>query len=256
MLANTNIIQSRRKNSTESAIEKEPSHESIYRVRISSGKVSENMKIIDLKNRTIDSGKIADYGFRESDSGLVLEKHLHSYSFTVRCILKDNSLECHLIDDDFNEEYELVDLNQITGYAALVKDEYDKTIEDILSSCTEKTETQKERIIHYVYDRYQDKEEHLWIKFPEDSIIRKQENRKWYCLFMKVEAGKLGLEEKEEYDVMDLRGTEGRIKSIDNIRFFPGYHMNKKHWYTIILNETMTDEEIKTLIEESYNLAK
>ncbi len=73
---------------------------------------------------------------------------------------------------------------------------------------------------------------------------------------MKVEAGKLGLEEKEEYDVMDLRGTEGRIKSIDNIRFFPGYHMNKKHWYTIILNETMTDEEIKTLIEESYNLAK
>ena len=67
---------------------------------------------------------------------------------------------------------------------------------------------------------------------------------------------KTRLGRKEEYDVMDLRGTEGQIESIDNIRFFPGYHMNKKHWYTIILNETMSDEEIKTLIEESYNLAK
>lgn len=214
------------------------------------------MKIIDLKDRTIDTGKIVDCGFKKQDKGFVMEKHLDTYPFTIRCRLIDNTLECHLIDDDLNEEYELVDLKETTGYAALVKEEYDRTINDILSSCTEKIKTQKERIIQYVNEKYQDKEEFLWAKFPEDSIIRKHENRKWYCLFMRLKAEKLGLTGKEEYDVLDLRGTEEQIKSIDNTRFFPGYHMNKKHWYTILLNDTMTDEEIKNLIQESNDLAK
>ena len=34
----------------------------------------------------------------------------------------------------------------------------------------------------------------------------------------------------------------------------PAYHMNKKHWISIILDGSMTDEEIGRLIEDSYAL--
>lgn len=34
----------------------------------------------------------------------------------------------------------------------------------------------------------------------------------------------------------------------------PGYHMNKKHWNTIKVNEDVNDELIKTWIKDSYNL--
>ena len=34
----------------------------------------------------------------------------------------------------------------------------------------------------------------------------------------------------------------------------PAYHMNKRHWVSIILDGTMEDEEIIRLIEESYDL--
>ena len=34
----------------------------------------------------------------------------------------------------------------------------------------------------------------------------------------------------------------------------PGWHMNKKHWVSIILDGSMTDEEIGRLIEDSYAL--
>ncbi len=34
----------------------------------------------------------------------------------------------------------------------------------------------------------------------------------------------------------------------------PGYHMNKKHWNTIVLNGEMKDEILKDMIEESYKL--
>lgn len=73
---------------------------------------------------------------------------------------------------------------------------------------------------------------------------------------MKIEAKKLSLNENQLFDVLDLRGNEKRILSIDHEFTFPGFHMNKKHWYTIILDERMKDEEILSLIEESHSLVK
>lgn len=34
----------------------------------------------------------------------------------------------------------------------------------------------------------------------------------------------------------------------------PGYHLNKKHWNSIILTGQLSDEEVKDLIVLSYNL--
>jgi len=34
----------------------------------------------------------------------------------------------------------------------------------------------------------------------------------------------------------------------------PGYHMNKKHWNTITIDGSLPDEEIITMINDSYNL--
>ncbi len=34
----------------------------------------------------------------------------------------------------------------------------------------------------------------------------------------------------------------------------PGYHMNKKHWNTILINGNIPDAEVLKLIDHSYNL--
>jgi len=34
----------------------------------------------------------------------------------------------------------------------------------------------------------------------------------------------------------------------------PGYHMNKKHWNTVMLDGTIPDKEIFSWIDHSYNL--
>lgn len=36
----------------------------------------------------------------------------------------------------------------------------------------------------------------------------------------------------------------------------PGYHLNKEHWNSIILDGTVPDKEIKKMIGESYELTK
>ena len=34
----------------------------------------------------------------------------------------------------------------------------------------------------------------------------------------------------------------------------PGYHQNKEHWNTVVLDSTIPDDEIKRMIVESYDL--
>jgi predicted DNA-binding protein (MmcQ/YjbR family) len=34
----------------------------------------------------------------------------------------------------------------------------------------------------------------------------------------------------------------------------PGYHMNKKHWNTVVFNSSLPENLIKELIDHSYNL--
>lgn len=36
----------------------------------------------------------------------------------------------------------------------------------------------------------------------------------------------------------------------------PGWHLNKEHWNSIILDGTVPDADIKRMIEESYDLTK
>ena len=36
----------------------------------------------------------------------------------------------------------------------------------------------------------------------------------------------------------------------------PGYHMNKKHWNTIIVDGTLSNKQLQGFIEDSYTLVK
>lgn len=36
----------------------------------------------------------------------------------------------------------------------------------------------------------------------------------------------------------------------------PAYHLNKEHWNSIILDGTVPEDDIKRMIEESYELTK
>ncbi len=39
-------------------------------------------------------------------------------------------------------------------------------------------------------------------------------------------------------------------------KIIPGYHLNKKHWNTVILDGPPGDDVIKTMVQQSYDLVK
>ena len=50
------------------------------------------------------------------------------------------------------------------------------------------------------------------------------------------------------------RSIELREQYPDNI--LPGYHMNKKHWNTLVLNTRLKTALVQALIEDSYKLVR
>ena len=93
--------------------------------------------------------------------------------------------------------------------------------------------------------------------FPKYAVWRRKDSRKWYGILLTIPKYKIGLEGNDIIEILDLRIKSDELEEIlDERRYFFGYHMNKKNWLTICLNETVPLEEICTRIDASYELAK
>lgn len=60
---------------------------------------------------------------------------------------------------------------------------------------------------------------------------------------------------EEEFSV-NLKNTPEKNLELraDYFQIIPGFHMNKKHWNTIYLNDGLNDNLIRTLLDESYEI--
>ena len=86
-------------------------------------------------------------------------------------------------------------------------------------------------------------------------LFRHKENNKWYAVLLTISKRKLGIDSDEIVDVIDLKALPEDIeKIVDNNSYFLGYHMNKKHWLTIILDGSVSIENIFDFIDMSYKM--
>ncbi len=113
----------------------------------------------------------------------------------------------------------------------------------------------RETFIRYVSDEYGVRGEFLWAKHPHYCVFRHKNNRKWFAAVMDVPRNRLGLQGTELLDVVNLKCNPIVIGSLRGERgFFPAYHMNKSNWITVALDGSVPDEQIKTLLDMSYDL--
>ena len=111
----------------------------------------------------------------------------------------------------------------------------------------------REELIRYVAARFSTDPEYPWD--DEAFIFRHRGNQKWFAVAMRVSFRRLGIEREGLADIVDVK--TGPLL-MDAYRrqpgILPGYHMNKDHWITILLDGTADDELIKELLEISFDL--
>lgn len=114
--------------------------------------------------------------------------------------------------------------------------------------------SQRERIIQHIQDRYAAEPEHLWARYPNYAVFRQSASRKWFAAVMDVAKKSLDMTGDGTADVMDVRCGPVLVGSLlAQDGFLPAYHMSKSSWISILLDETVPDEQIFPLIELSYD---
>ena len=214
-----------------------------------------------IKDKKIDFKKLEEFGFELIDNSYYYHTSLlkNQFKMSVKINL-DNSIFTEIIDTETNEPYILYLIEKRSGYSEKVYKTYSQILEKIQKECFEdeifKANYTKE-IVAYIKNKYGDELEFLWEKSPKNAVVRRKSSKKWYAVILTVSKRKLNLDTDEIIEVINLHNRVEEIeKLIDNKKYFPAYHMNKKHWCTICLDGTVELKEIYKLIDVSYELAK
>ena len=215
-----------------------------------------------IKNKKINFKKLKEFGFELIDNSYYYHTSLLKNQFKMSVKINiDNSIFTEIIDTETNEPYvlHLLEIKR-SGYSEKIYKAYSEILEKVKKVCFEdeifKANYTKE-IVAYVKNKYGDELEFLWEKSPKNAVVRKKSSNKWYAVILTIPKRKIGLESDEVIEVINLHNIAEEIeKLIDYKRYFPAYHMNKKHWCTICLDGTIELKEIYKKIDISYELAK
>lgn len=113
----------------------------------------------------------------------------------------------------------------------------------------------RDRIISYARSKYAIEPEYLWLKTPDAFILRNSKNKKWYALVMNVKKSVLISGAEGFTDIINLKCEPvTREFLLAEGKAFPAYHMNKKLWISIILDDNIDFKILCNIIDESYNI--
>ena len=204
--------------------------------------------------------KLTAYGFEKEGNMFRYSREIRDGEFTLKLeIGKDGAIGTELIEKETGEEYVLYKTNASGAYVGGIRAAIGEVVGDVTGKCYEtsvfRTE-QAQMLREFVRETYGDELEFLWTQFPDNAVWRRKDNRKWYGAILTVERRKLGLESERIEEIVDLRMDPKEAEEIlSRANYYPGWHMNKKSWYTLILDGSISDGELKERLRESYRLA-
>lgn len=206
-----------------------------------------------------DFDNFEKYGFKKAGKVFTIEKSFKNDLFKA-CITIDSigKVSGTVFDLENNDEFLPLRVENNQGaFVCDVRAAYEDILKDIRDNCFTREYfilPQSNRIAKLVIKKYGNKPEFLWDKFKGSGVFRNPETNKWYLAILDVDYSKIQAGKKGLIEVADIKLSPEHIeKLMKQEHFYPGYHMNKKYWMTIILDDSVRDERIMELIEESHS---
>ena len=197
--------------------------------------------------------KDSEYDYRTTFMNGDFEAHIHIHS--------DGSVSGKVYDIETGDEYSNIRVKSARGaFVMQVREEYQKILQNIADFCFISkyfVSEQANRMTQFINEKYGTVPEFLWERTPSDGIFRHSENQKWYGIIMYIPYERLNKERQGMIEVLNVKiNPMERETLLRNEGCYPAYHMNKKHWMTVVLDDTLTDQEIITYVESSYENTK
>ena len=215
------------------------------------------MRIINIEKYNFSKEQLLQFGFKEEVEKLIYRKEILDSSFLIEISFVDSQLLVEVYDLEFDEVYSLYSVDSAVGETVQnIREHVENLLRSILGLADESGKIGSE-VIDYC-NKYGGNHVNPFKKHP-DILAFVNEKNKWYALLSDVEYNKLNknTDITTKVKILNLKyPTDNILYIIDNQNIFPAYHMNKKHWISIVLDKNIKLETIKELIDISYSLVK
>ena len=211
------------------------------------------------KKATINLNTLIPYGFTKEKDTYVYKKTFMNGDFkAVITVAPNATLTGNVYEVSTNDIYYPLRVEEMyAGFAGQVREAYCQILEDIKKNCCQSayfTAPQANRITAHIIKYYGDYPDFPWKNYNGYGVFRNRNNKKWYALIMNVPQNKFEKNASGNIDVINLKIDDAKIPELTQQKgFYPAYHMSKKSWITIFLDNTIDDDKILDLIDESYN---
>ena len=204
-----------------------------------------------------NSKKAKEYGFVENQGVWTYSSTILQGDFLMMVTVEDGDLSFQVYDQETGDLYPQVHMESMRGtFVGSVREACLEVLYSIRKACFEVEEflcPQTKRIMAFVQEKFGNQLEYLWEKSPDTAVLRHEDNQKWYAILMRIpwdrlDKGRDGLVEAVnlKHDcVADLLSQKG---------IYPAFHMNKRYWISLALDDSLSDNEVLDLLEISWNL--
>ena len=204
-----------------------------------------------------DQEKASAYGFIENEGVWTYSFEILDGDFVMNVSITADNESFQVIDQETGDLYPQVHMESMRGtFVGSVREACLEKLFDIRKACFEVQEficPQTKRIMSHVQEKYENQLEYLWEKSPDTAVLRHEDNQKWYAVLMKISWEKLDKTQEGLVEVVNLK--HDLVSDLLAERgIYPGFHMNKRYWISIPLDDTLTDQKVLELFERSWFL--
>ena len=204
-----------------------------------------------------NSKKAKEYGFVENQGVWTFSSTILQGDFLMIVTVEDGVLALQVYDQETGDLYPQVHMESMRGtFVGSVREACLEVLYDIRKACFEVQEflcTQTKRIMTHVQENYEDQLEYLWEKSPDTAVLRHDDNQKWYAVLMKISWEKLDKSREGQVEVVNLKHDQVADLLLGK-GIYPAFHMNKRYWISLPLDDTLSDEQVLELFERSWFL--
>ena len=204
-----------------------------------------------------NSKKAKEYGFVENQGIWTYSSPILQGDFLMRITVEGSDLRFQVFDQETGDLYPQVHMESMRGtFVGSVREACLEVLYDIRKASFEVQEflcPQTKRILTRVQQKYENQLEYLWEKSPDTAVLRHEDNQKWYAILMRIPWDRLDKGREGLVEVVNLKHDQV-ADLLSQMGIYPAFHMNKRYWISIPLDDTLTDEKVLELFDRSWFL--